>query len=117
MNSWYSVLDPFGNTPNCIWDVLDHNGSPISTGNTGPCSWQTTDESQTDPETGGPLRVFNERWINAIIDLPSDPALMCNPGLPADRQCYWKMDLNLSDPNERTTWRIRVIGNPVRLIP
>jgi hypothetical protein len=27
------------------------------------------------------------------------------------------MELALSDPNERTTWRARVIGNPVRLIP
>lgn len=116
-NSWYSVLTPFGTVPNCSWTVHNHNGTSQISSGSGPCTWQTTDASQTDPETGGPLRVFNEQWITAIIDLPDDPATMCNTALPADRQCFWKMDLNLSNPTERTTWRVRVIGNPVRLIP
>ena len=47
----------------------------------------------------------------ATIDLPDDPADMCGS------DCFWKMDLDLSLPTERTTWRARVIGNPVRLVP
>jgi hypothetical protein len=56
--------------------------------------------------------VYNELWIKAIIDLPPDPADMCS-----GTNCYWKMDLDLSRPTERTVWRARVIGNPVRLLP
>jgi hypothetical protein len=112
-DSNYSVLDPFGNVPVCSWRVFNHNGTapPISSG-TGACSWLTTDSARTDPETGGPLRVYNNQWIEAIIDLPDDPADMCNGSF-----CYWKMDLDLSNPTERTTWHARVIGNPVRLVP
>jgi hypothetical protein len=42
---------------------------------------------------------------------------MCNEALGEDLECFWHMELALSQPNERTTWRARVIGNPVRLIP
>jgi len=108
-NSWMSVLKPNGSggltTPNCVWESTDYWENVTHSGN-GSCTWQTTDTSLGDK------RVFNNQWITAVIDIPDDYA--CNSGSDG---CFWKMDLNLSDPNERTVWRARVIGNPVRLIP
>ena len=102
-NSWMSVLDPFGNVPNCAWESRDYNDTVIESGN-GACSWQTTDTSLPDK------RRFNNQWITATIDIPD--TYTCNGS-----DCFWKMNMNLSDPNERTVWRARVIGNPVRLVP
>ncbi len=102
-NSWMSVLDPFGNVPNCAWESRDHNDTVIESGN-GACSWQTTDTSLPDK------RRFNNQWITATIDIAD--TYTCNGS-----DCFWRMNMNLSDPNERTVWRARVIGNPVRLVP
>ena len=109
-DSWMSVISPTGGIPNCSWTVWNHNlTSQTKPPGSGPCTWQTTDTS--DPDGDGDRRNYNEQWIVATIDLPDDPADMCG----AD--CFWKMDLDLSLPTERTTWRARVIGNPVRLVP
>jgi hypothetical protein len=87
--------------------VWNHNlTSQSQSPGSGPCSWQTTNTA-----LGSDPRVYNEQWIVATIDLPDDPADMCGS------DCFWKMDLDLSLPTERTTWRARVIGNPVRLVP
>jgi Flp pilus assembly protein TadG len=108
-NSWMSVRKPNGSggfvTPNCDWTSEDYWGAQTGSGS-GTCSWQTTDTSLPD------RRVFNNQWITAIIDIPSD--YTCNSGFDG---CFWLMDLDLSSPNERTVWRARVIGNPVRLVP
>jgi len=87
--------------------VYNHNQTVVNSTGSGPCKWQTTDTS--DPND---RRQFNNQWIVAIIDLPDDPADMCSA-----TNCFWKMDIDLSNPTERTTWRARVIGNPVRLVP
>jgi hypothetical protein len=99
-----SVRNPLGAiAPDCTWEVWNHDQTTRSATGSG-CTWVTTLSDGT--------RVFNNQWIVAIIDLPDDPDDMCNGA-----DCFWYMDLDLSDPNERTTWRARVIGNPVRLIP
>lgn len=99
-NSHMTVLNPFGAVaPNCTWEVWNNNlTTRINTGS--GCTWNTSNQ------------VYNGLWIVALIDLPDDPADMCSGA-----NCFWKMDLDLNDPQERTTWRARVIGNPVRLIP
>lgn len=108
--SWYYVHDPNGNVPTCSWTVWTYqwplpSASQVGSGS-GQCQWQT----QVPGGTGS--GVYNKQWIVAIIDLPDDPAAMCNGS-----DCYWKMLLDLSQPTERTTWQARVIGNPVRLVP
>jgi hypothetical protein len=106
-NSFMTLLSPNGPV-NCSWTVWNHNlTTQTQSPGSGPCTWQTTDES-----LGSDPRVYNAQWIVAVIDLPDDPADMCNGS-----DCFWKMELDLSEPTERTTWRARVIGNPVRLIP
>jgi hypothetical protein len=103
------VRDPFGQLPpNCTYEIWNHDQSSlIDTGN--GCSWVTSDPPN--------IQIFNNQWIKALIDLPDDPEDMCNEALGELLACFWHMELALSDPNERTTWRARVIGNPVRLIP
>ena len=106
-NSFMTLLSPNGPV-NCSWTVWNHNlTSQSQSPGSGACTWQTTDVSRP-----GDRRVYNEQWIVATINLPDDPADMCNGS-----DCFWKMQLNLSQPTERTTWRARVIGNPVRLVP
>jgi hypothetical protein len=102
-NSWMSVLDPFDDVPNCTWNSQDYTGTVIESGS-GSCSWQTTDTSLPDK------RRFNNQWITAVIDIPD--SYTCNGS-----DCFWKMNLDLASANERTVWRARVIGNPVRLVP
>jgi len=102
-DSWMSVRDPYGNVPTCGWESRDYNGTIVESGN-GACSWQTTDTSLPDK------RRFNNQWITATIEIAD--TYTCNGS-----DCFWKMNMNLSDPNERTVWRARVIGNPVRLVP
>ncbi|MGI9609365.1 MAG: pilus assembly protein TadG-related protein [Acidimicrobiia bacterium] len=105
-----AVKNPFGVTPNCTYEVWNHSQTSLISGPTNAgCSWITSNPPNT--------QIFNNQWITAIIDLPDDPAMMCNGALPAAEQCFWFMELDLDDPNERTTWRARVIGNPVRLLP
>ncbi len=110
--SWYSLLDPFGATPTCSWTVWNYNEStPVpSLDGSGPCEWLTSIAGQNDG-------VYNEMWISVIIDLPTDPALMCEDYMLPTQNCFWTMDLDLAEPTERTVWRARVIGNPVRLLP
>ena len=108
LNSFMTLLSPNGPV-NCSWTVWNHNltAQTQPAHNNQPCTWQTTDENKNPDH-----RVYNEQWIVAVIDLPDDPADMCNGS-----DCFWKMELDLSQPTERTTWRARVIGNPVHLIP
>lgn len=96
--------------PNCDWEATDYSGTAVDA-QVGPCHWETTDTT-SPPWYATGNHVFNNLWITAIIDIPSD--YTCNSGADG---CFWKMKLNLSDPAERTTWRARVIGNPVRLVP
>ena len=104
-----SVRYPYGNIPaDCTYQVLSHDQGAVLSSGSG-CSWITSNPPS--------IQIFNNQWIKALIELPDDPADMCNEALGVDLACFWHMELALSDPNERTTWRARVIGNPVRLIP
>ena len=100
--SFMRVRDPHGNIPNCSWEVSPHHLNSMTSSGSGPCAWQTT--------TAGGSQLFQNQWITAVIDIPD--AYTCN-----GPDCFWYMELELSQPNERTTWRARIIGNPVRLIP
>jgi hypothetical protein len=113
--SWYRLLNPFGNVATCSWEITDHLGNVLSTQTTPTtCQWKT----QTTPPVGpGNDGVYNKQWIRARINLPDDPADMCNESGDPKDDCFWSMDLDLAQPSERTVWKARVIGNPVRLLP
>ncbi len=105
--SYMRVRDPFGNIPNCTWFSEDSSGTITGSGS-GSCEWLTT--------TSGGTRIYNNEWITAEIDISS--GYDCGPtASPSSTDCFWRMELDLSQPNERTTWTARVIGNPVQLVP
>ena len=104
-----SVIDPFGNVPVCSWKVWNHDQTVEQSSGSGSCSWITSNPPN--------IQIYNNQWIVATIDLPPDPLNMCDSNATPGEECFWSMSLNLSDPNERTTWRATVIGNPVRLVP
>lgn len=89
----------------CDWTAEDSDGHPQSSG--ASCTLDTT--------LGG-VAQFNNYWVRVTVDLPA--TYDCDPDAsdPADG-CWWRMDMNLNAPHDRTTWTARVIGNPVRLVP
>jgi hypothetical protein len=95
--AWMTVKRPDGTTPNCDWTATNESGSVTASGS-GSCSIQTSNSS-------GPL--FNGQWITAVVDIPDTYTCSTN--------CWWKMQIQLSQPHDRTVWEVRVIGNPVRL--
>lgn len=99
-NAWMTVLPPPGVSGySCSWVATDvHGGSNPTSGNS--CAIQTTVSGSAQ---------YNGEWITMQIDLPSD--------YTCSTDCFWKMDLDLNVAHDRTTWRARVIGNPVALVP
>jgi hypothetical protein len=98
-NAYMTVRMPDGSIPNCSWIAVNEAGGQTATG-AGQCWIKTT--------VSGTAR-FNAQWVTAVIDIPTTYTCTTN--------CWWKMDLQLNVPHDRTTWQARVIGNPVRLIP
>src|SRR5690606_21777360 len=83
----------------CSWISEDTDGNQQSSG--GSC---------TLPTTLGGVAQFNNYWVRVTVDIPSN--YDCNPDAadPANG-CWWKMDMDLNTPHDRTTWTARVVGN------
>ena len=100
--AWMTVKEPGGATATCDWQAFDESGNPVSGpqfSGSGNCRIQTSDGSS----------IFNGLLVRIQIDI--DNSYTCG----AD--CWWKMEIENSQPHDRTTWAARVIGNPVRLTP
>lgn len=97
-NAWVEVKRPDGTTPSCQWIAEDLNGTQTASGS-GSCRIQSTQS--------GTAR-FNGEWLTVFIDIPA--TYTCTT------DCFWKMNLDMSGSQDRTTWTARVIGNPVRLV-
>ena len=75
-------------------------------------AWASQDWCSTVPCLDVTGSRFQDQWVQTVIDLP--PGYTCNAG-----NCWWKVRYT---PNtgvtvsDRTTWGIRVIGGPVRLV-
>jgi hypothetical protein len=93
--AFMTVKQPSGSTASCVWSATNGNGSG---GATVPCSIQTSNSSGA---------LYNGHWITATIAIPD--AYSCSSN------CWWEMEVQLSEPHDRTVWAARVIGNPVRL--
>jgi hypothetical protein len=97
-NAFLSIVRPDGSTSSCSYTSEDDLGVPGGSGS-GTCRIQTSN--------GSPL--FNGKWLSIIVDIPK--TYTCTT------DCWWEVRYELSNPNDRTTWAARVIGNPVRLVP
>lgn len=98
-DAWVTVRNPAGGVPNCNWDSFHDNGTAGPSGS-GSCSVQST---------AGGVAAFNAHWLNATINIPSTYTCTTN--------CFWTMNLDMGNSQDRTTWAARIIGNPVRLVP
>ncbi len=126
------VKDPFGNFVNFTWETIDINEFGYGTNaefynkggvlnapfDRGPFNQTCGGDSAVTAPTGTPLcdpdgaerSWFQDRTVKIVVPIPTNP---CN-----GTNCWWKLVYvnNANDSNETTTWRARVIGDPVQLI-
>jgi len=107
-------FDPGESAPPATMTVQTPSGATA-----GSCSWTsdngTSGSSCVITTASGSNSIFNGDWIDMIINIPS--GYTCTPSANGNSGCYWKMNLDLQQSHDRTTWSARVIGNPVRLVP
>jgi hypothetical protein len=97
-NAYMTVKNPAGNTAQCTWVAKNEAGTTVRSGS-GNCRIQTSDGNS----------FFNGLWVTAQVDIPSSYTCTTN--------CWWKMEIQNGQPHDRTTWKARIIGNPVHLVP
>lgn len=94
-----SILMPDGSVPPCTWYDLDEWDNQSGT-SSGLCTITTS--------SGGPL--YQGKWLNITVDIPDAGTYVCAP------DCWWEIRYVITNPTDRTTWKAKVIGNPVRLV-
>jgi len=103
-----SFFDPGEGAGNATMTVVPPPGV-----GTVSCSWTATNGSSGStcsiPTTISGVAQFNSHWITMEIGIPTN--------YTCTTDCFWKMNLVLNTSHDRTTWKARVIGNPVRLVP
>lgn len=103
----YRVLDLFGNEVEG-WQPDDDAGPN--------CTIQTSDATNSGcaPGSGDPTDcvMYNGLFLEVLFDLTG---YSCTIGV----DCYWVVDYDYAGPtvSDRTTWGIRVAGQPVHLLP
>lgn len=97
-DAYMTVKNPAGNTAQCTWEAVNEGGAVQDTGS-GNCRIQTSNGTS----------FFNGEHLTLRIDIPDNYTCSTN--------CWWKMEIDNSQPHDRTTWSARVIGNPVSLVP
>lgn len=110
-----------GTPRDCEYRVLDLFGTELETwqpdDDAGPnCTIQTSDATQSGcaPGSGDPTDCvkYNGKFLEVRFDLTG---YSCTLGT----DCYWVVDYNYDGPtvSDRTTWGIRVAGQPIHLLP
>jgi hypothetical protein len=97
-NAFMTVKNPGGGTATCDWVAKNEAGTTVRSGS-GNCRIQTSNGTS----------FFNGLWVTAQVEIPDAYACTTN--------CWWKMEIENSQPHDRTTWAAKIIGNPVRLVP
>jgi hypothetical protein len=97
-NAFMTVKMPDGSTAQCVWEAFNESGTSQG-GDSGACRIQTSDGTS----------FFNGEHLRIQIDIPDTYTCAAT--------CWWTMEIENSEPHDRTTWAARVIGNPVRLTP
>jgi hypothetical protein len=97
-NAFMTVKNPGGATATCDWVAKNEAGTTVRSGS-GNCRIQTSDGNS----------FFQGLWVTAQVEIPD--------GYTCTTNCWWKMEIENSQPHDRTTWAAKIIGNPVRLVP
>lgn len=118
------LLDPTGTPVSFEWDVLCADGSE----RTGSCPYG--EQTPTGGWGGGPTTLldvsgsgtktfptnsqggkYSDRLLRLSLDLPDDV------GAAYGGRTWWKIRYTGTFGGDRTTWSVRLIGDPVRLVP
>lgn len=124
------ILDPFGNavpvswqtidvaeysydSPDSLWSDDTYTDIPLQTQT---CSGGTGCITANSQVTGGGGHNFQDRTIRIEVDLP--PTYGCETIAGQPDNCWWQVQYEDSNKNatEQTTWGVRIIGDPVRLV-
>ena len=101
------ILDPNGNPTNFSYQTQDglYSGTSTNQLDVSGCSgWP-----QVGADRSSQCR-YNERFVTLIVDIPATYATLY-PG-----QKWWKIRYNFSaSVTDRSTWSVRVLGDPVHL--
>jgi hypothetical protein len=107
-----------------IWDLGDVNGpgeitfiDPVGgLANPPACSWTSTNGESSGLINDCVVNISNQRfnaeWLYVRIEIPS--TYTCDP--TSATGCWWRIQIEASQPTDRTTWAARISGDPVRLI-
>ena len=124
--STIELLDPNGNPSQFTWEVLCADGSEAVSGtcpqgDTTPTGGRSSgglvtvvDVSGTGTRTFGQNTQngkYSDRLLRLSVELPSDIATAYSGAT------WWKIRYGGSFGGDRTTWSVKLIGDPVRLLP
>ncbi len=121
--STISLLNPLGGTEPFTWEVLCADGATPSGGCPG-------EAGPTGGRTGGPTTAvsvsgtgtqpfannvqngkYSDRLLRLTLKMPDDIAAAYSG------RTWWKIQYGGAFTGDRTTWSVRLLGDPVRLIP
>lgn len=124
--STIELLDPLGNPSQFTWEVLCADGSEAVSGtcpqaDTTPTGGRASVGMVTSVDvSGNGTRTFSQntqggkysdRLLRLTVALPSDIAAAYNGAT------WWKIRYGGAFTGDRTTWSVKLIGDPVRLLP
>jgi hypothetical protein len=99
-NYFVNVLNPDNVKPPCTYRTRGSSSSSSSSA----CRIQTRNSSGN---------TYNGQWLDITVDIPTTYACTFSDPLG----CWWKIDYEFGgQPNDRTVWSARVIGDPVHLV-
>jgi hypothetical protein len=116
------ILDPNGNPTPFTWSTPCNPPTPP----TGTCTGTATapdpkldvSGSGTQPYTGllSPSK-YNDRFITIDIPLPPNYSSVYKDLATGTVKTWWKVRYNVgSQPTDRTTWSVNIVGDPVHLL-
>jgi len=103
-----SIRDPLGNPVSFDYHTQDglYSGTGLTALDVSGCSGQP----QIGPDRGSQCK-FNERFVVISIDLPA------NYGTVFAANYWWKIHYDFSsNVTDRSTWSVRILGDPVHLV-
>ena len=94
--------------PGCLCERIDQLNR--DDGVTGPSGSSTTGCTIVTTQGGLDGRRYNGMWLSIVVSIPDSYSCTSD--------CFWQVRYNVSgNPTDRTTWKVNVVGNPVRLVP
>ena len=84
--------------------------------------WRADDgrhgEGVTSLQTSNGSPMFNNRMVTILVPLPADYGAtgLDPPGDATTEDGWWRIEYNIAQANDTTTWAVSIRGNPVHLV-